>query len=175
LDAPDRDLAPHRLVWVFGGCSGLLIVGICLLSAAGLVVAGWMDGAAAGPGAEPPDPTMLAVDARVTERTAGSPVPVGASCRALVTWFGANVRYRCKADVTCSGHMLFGGEHKGFFHCSYDDGPPVALSGEDADATASDTDPAFHIDLTQRSFVVRDDHAGRFGAYALKARIDEVR
>ncbi|HJL16683.1 MAG TPA: hypothetical protein RMH99_13555 [Sandaracinaceae bacterium LLY-WYZ-13_1] len=133
-----------------------------------------------GPGpAAPPPPGGSTSPRRITatvERSDLRSVPAGASCRFDVRRAARpDGTFWCNAQVRCAGQLLYGGPRAGYFDCTLYERPHRHVVGEDFDTSSEDTDAAMRLDTLGHELVVRDDAAGRHGAFEVHARVTEVR
>lgn len=132
-----------------------------------------------GPALPPPpdfgfSPAIIRATVESVEGT--SPVAVGATCEFTVERHARPEPpgYWCRTQIACGGRLLYGGPTAGYFPCELGDSPRTVV-GRDIEATSVDTDAAMELDTTTGVLSVRDDVAGPYGSYAIRARITETR
>lgn len=133
-----------------------------------------------GPALPPPPsfaPPML-VRATIDSIEGASPVAVGTACEFTVERQPSPEQpsgYWCRTQIVCGGRLLYGGPSAGFFPCTLGEGTPRTVVGQDVETTSVDTDASMSIDTSTATLTIRDDSAGPFGAYGVRARITEAR
>jgi hypothetical protein len=133
-----------------------------------------------GPALPPPPsfaPPML-VRATIDSIEGASPVAVGTACEFTVERQPSPEQpsgYWCRTQIVCGGRLLYGGPSAGFFPCTLGEGTPRTVVGQDVETTSVDTDASMTIDTSTATLTIRDDSAGPFGAYGVRARITETR
>lgn len=190
-------------LWVAVGCGGLALAFLCILPpVVWLLVAESSEGVApvvTDPAVDDPDPAVPAppppssgfpepppsspagtsprrVTAVVEEVTGAIAARVGTACAFDVTRHDrADGTFWCNAQVSCAGQLLYGGQGAGYFDCTLYERPQRHVVGEDPSTTQADGDAAMRLDTLGGLLTVRDDPTGRLGAFALRARVSDVR
>lgn len=95
--------------------------------------------------------------ARVAQSTYGA-FEAGASCTVRVVPVTMQ-DFNCHVEVVCSGQTVYGALPTGYAHCDVDRSMGVTRAS-DSDVTASDGDPAIHVDLVGHRAVLSDVRDG---------------